>query len=155
MNGYNNARKFLYILFILALAAACQPVVGPEPEAAPGATATAETANEDATRPLAIPGAEPDTETPAGVVEAFYTWYLDPERGGDFAESPHLSQRQIEVVTRAREASILSADPFLLAQDTPATIRVEGVSADATTAQVVLHQYWSVDTAEGEPYDLT
>ena len=155
MNARNDALSFLYFLFIVVLAAACQPVVGPEPEATLGPTAPADTASEPPTQQLSIPGAEPDTETPAGVVEAFYTWYLDPDRSGDFSESPYLSQRQVEVVAQATQGGRFGADPFLLAQDTPATIRVEAVAADATAAQVVLHQYWSVDAAEGEPYDLT
>lgn len=169
-----NPRRRQRLLFLLSalltvvLAVACQAVteIEIEPEARPGTTATAElpeaeptaaddSAAEDSARPLSIPGAEPDTTTPAGVVDAFYTWYLDPERAGEFDDSPYLSRRRVAAVRQAMEEGFLGADPFLLAQDTPAAIRVEEVAVEAERAQVVLHQYWNMDTEEGTPWDLT
>lgn len=155
MNKNQVVRTLCFILLLLILAAACQPVAGPEPEATPDTPALAESVSRAPTRPLAIPGVEPDTDTPAGVVEAFYTWYLDSDRSRDIAGSPHLSQRQIAAVTQAAQAGHFGADPFLLAQERPAAIRVEEVAVAAEAAQVVLHQYWSMDTDEAAPYDVT
>ncbi|HSM56590.1 MAG TPA: DUF3828 domain-containing protein [Candidatus Sulfomarinibacteraceae bacterium] len=160
MNAKNQSLWVFVTLIVLLLAlAACLPANAPEPQAT--VVATAMRAGEpipgtpQASPPLSIPGAEPDTTTPAGVVEAFYTWYLEQDGAGEFSHSPYLTRRLIAAVTEAREAGYLGADPFLLAQQKPATIRVEEVAAGPATAQVVLHQYWSLDVEEGMAWDLT
>lgn len=155
MNATDNTFRILFLLCALALAAACQPAAGPEPGATPAITVPAEDIATEPVAPLSIPGAEPDITAPAGVVDAFYTWYLHPERTGQFHDTPYLSRRLVASVTQAREEGPLRADPFLLAQEMPAAIRVEQVAVGADTARVVLHQYWSVDPDEGTSYDLT
>ncbi|MFW6069599.1 MAG: DUF3828 domain-containing protein [bacterium] len=160
MNSKNRFLR-LFVVFIVPLLAlaACLPADAPEPQATVQATAaqgeTPTPATPQASPPLSIPGAEPDMETPAGVVEVFYTWYLEQDGIAEFSHSPYLTRRLITAVTEARKAGHLGADPFLLAQQEPATIRVQDVVVGPATAQVVLHQYWSLDVEEGTSWDLT
>lgn len=137
-------------VLIISLMVGCRPTSGPEPEMRATATPAAE-----AVTTLALPGAPPDTETPAGVVEAFYTAYLDTEQAVDFRESPYLSERLMVAVKAAQEAGPFGADPFLLAQATPAAIRVETVSVAETTARIVLRQFWNLEAADEQSHDLT
>ncbi|MDT8305132.1 MAG: DUF3828 domain-containing protein [Anaerolineae bacterium] len=141
---------FFLAVLIIYLTAGCRPLAGPEPEVGTTATAAPEPAST-----LAIPGAAPDTETPGGAVEAFYTAYLDTGQVGDYQDSPYLSEGLIAAVAAAREAGPLGSDPFLLAQQTPAAIRVETVSVEETTARVVLRQFWSLDATGEQSHDLT
>lgn len=140
---------FFTFLLIITLTS-CQPAIEVEPDALAIATATGETP-----APLDIPGAAPDTSSPAGVVEAFYTAYLDPEEPVDFRESPYLSERLIAAVTAARESGRLGADPFLLAQQKAAAFRVEPVSAGERAARVVLRLFWALGEDAGPSHDLT
>lgn len=145
----------LISLVILSLLVACRANVEPEPEMTVEARATDQAPEDDNSSPqLVIPAAQPDTETPAGVVDAFYTWYLDGRRDDEFMTSPYLTQRQIDAAVQARD-SRGGADPFLLAQDVPAAIRVEEVDIGVATAQVVVHEYFSTDMDEASAWDLT
>ncbi|MFW6068487.1 MAG: DUF3828 domain-containing protein [Chloroflexota bacterium] len=127
-----------------------------EPEITVDARSTVRAQEQDPDpTPISIPAADPDTERPAGVVDAFYTWYLDPQRSGDFTTSAYLTRRQIDAAAQAMDRRV-GADPFLLAQETPAAIRVEEVTVGVGTAQVVLHQYFNAaDVDEGISWDLT
>lgn len=138
------------ILLALVLFAGCQPAVDDGPDAVAEATAPPPTAT-----PLAIPGAAPDVEDPSGVVETFYTAYLNAGEAFDFRESPYLSERLIGEIAAAREARYLGADPFLLAQQPPAAIRVETVVAAETTARVVLRQMLNLEPPDQPTHDLT
>lgn len=158
MNAKKATYRLLYVFIIvlyLSAVVACRPNVEPEPETTVGAQSTIETPNGDSDPAhLLIPAAQPDTDTPAGVVDAFYTWYLEREPGDEVAASTHLTRRQIDAVTQAGDGRG-GADPFLLAQEAPAAIRVEEVSVGQATAQVVLHQYFNADIDEANSWDLT
>lgn len=158
MYAKNLIHRLLFAssIMLLSLTVACQALRDTEPEATLQPTAPPEVPAEDATvAPVSIPAAEPDTDTPAGVVDAFYTWYLDPERSGEFAENPYLSQRQIEAVRQVMQGKRLGADPFLLAQEVPAAIRVEEVAVGMATAKVVLQQYFNLEIEDARSWDLT
>jgi hypothetical protein len=145
-----HRRPFLFIILLLvAVAVGCRPVTEVEPDSL-AATPAAELA-----QPLAIPGAAPDTTTPAGVVEAFYTAYLDNEPPAGMRQSPFLSERLIAAIAAAEAAGPLGADPFLLAQQEPAALRVEPFVTGETTARVVLRLFWVLGEDEGPSHDLT
>jgi hypothetical protein len=140
----------ILVILLAFLVTSCQPAATVEPEVVEVTTATIVPS-----APLPIPGAAPDTSTPAGVVEAFYSAYLENEPPVALQDSPYLSDRLIAAVTAAREAGPMGADPFLLAQTTPAAIRVEPVASGETTARVVLRQMMSLDPADERSHDLT
>lgn len=146
----------LVSVLILTFVTGCGPTVEIEPAITVEARSTVQTPEEaPGPTPISIPAAIPDTERPAGVVDAFYTWYLDPQGSGEFTASAYLTQRQIDAAAKAMDRRV-GADPFLLAQETPAAIRVEEVTVGVGTAQVILHQYFNVaDVDEGNSWDLT
>lgn len=154
-NSIDRSVFTLMIILILSSVVACRPNVEPEPEITVEAQSSIQRQDDDPDpAQLSIPAAEPDTDTPAGVVEAFYTWYLERGRGDEFTTNAYLTQRQIDAAAQAMGGPG-GADPFLLAQDVPAAIRVEEVTVGVATAQVVLHQYFNADVDEANSWDLT
>jgi hypothetical protein len=94
--------------------------------------------------------------TPAGVVDAYYTWYLgyvQPDAHGNVANpltdraygfSPYLTERLIaEIDGMVRGSDALGADPFLQAQDVPGSFTVEAISSTDTDATVLLHGWFA------------
>lgn len=94
--------------------------------------------------------------TPAGVVDAYYTWYLgyvQPDAQGNIANpltdraygfSPYLTERLIaEIDEMVSSSEILAADPFLLAQDVPSSFAVEEISATESDATVLLRGWFA------------
>lgn len=145
-----HPRLLLFMMLLLvALATGCAPVAEVEPES------MAATPAADLAEPLPIPGAAPDTTTPAGVVEAFYTAYLDAEPTARSRQSPFLSERLRAAIAAAEAAGPLGSDPFLLAQEEPAALRVEPFTADETAARVVLRLFWTLGEDAGPGHDLT
>jgi hypothetical protein len=151
MNARSQLRRLFLItvLLLVAWGPSCRPVSELEPDS------LAATPVVGPAEPLAIPGAAPDTTTPAGVVEAFYTDYLDSDPPAGMRQSPFLSERLIAAIAAAEDAGPLGADPFLLAQQEPVALRVEPFLTGETTARVVLRLFWMLGEEAGPSHDLT
>ncbi len=91
-----------------------------------------------------------DPNSPRGVVEAFYGWYLKTARNGEnilslrsYRQSPYLSDYLIKTTDYLLDSFNNGAyDPFLCAQDTPYEMTVDGVFTSETGSRVLVRSDW-------------
>jgi hypothetical protein len=93
----------------------------------------------------------PEAETPEGVVESFYRWYLgypgNAMADGAYQSSEYLSEGFIQEVDQAIASFERgSYDLFLCAQDVPADFAVGAAVVSGDEANVVVDEIWNPDT---------
>jgi hypothetical protein len=110
--------------------------------------------------PVSSATSEPSAAAPGEVVERFYEWYVDypgnPLADGAYRSSEYLAGEFVQKV----DGIIASFDqggydPFLCAQDVPASFTIEPATVSGDEASVVMHEIWNPGTEVELVHDLT
>jgi len=110
--------------------------------------------------PASSATSEPSAAAPGEVVERFYEWYVGYS-GNALADGAYRSSEYLagEFVQKADQivASFDQGgyDPFLCAQDVPASFTVDAANVSGDEASVVVHEIWNPGTKVESVRDVT